>query len=430
MATTICHANAERGKKCLYISFYEDKEKHYRYMRRLGLDLESLELKGLYRFVRLPITLDVDSIVNVIGEKVSEGYSIVVVDSISTLLEPLLGDPEKRAWLLNYFYQLPIMLNGLLILVAELPYGEERLTPWSVEFIVDAMILLKHRIEEGLSVRTLEIRKARGSPIQVAEAIFTITEGLGITVYAPPLLQNLAESGELTAVELPKGIMRFRRGYVVNVFYPPEPGAGVDALIETLSIALRNNMKVLIISYTHSPRILREAIVNRLAEHGLSRVHVEKLIDEYMAITALNPSAMSPVEVVARELSLVEKTKPDILVFYGVHIFKLLTTRIEREFRRLFNELMYLKSKGITVIRVGSCIDEYACNAETLIADATHRIIKHVKEDGKIEAKLYLYERFRELRVLPGNVIHEVTKRCIELIKKYIEKTNIQGNLN
>jgi len=84
---------------------------------------------------------------------------------------------------------------------------------------------------------------------------------------------------------------------------------------------------------------------------------------------------------------------------------------------------MYLKSKGITVIRVGSCIDEYACNAETLIADATHRIIKHVKEDGKIEAKLYLYERFRELRVLPGNVIHEVTKRSIELIKKYIENT-------
>jgi hypothetical protein len=264
----------------------------------------------------------------------------------------------------------------------------------------------------------------------VAEAIFTITEGLSITVYAPLLLKNLAESGELTAVELPKGVMRFRRGYVVNVFYSPVPGAGVDALIETLSIALRNNMKVLIISYTHSPRILREAIVNRLVEHGLSRVQVEKLIDEYMVITALNPSAMSPVEVVARELSLVEKTKPDILVFYGVHIFKLLTTRIEREFRRLFNELMYLKSKGIIVIRVGSCIDEYACNAETLIADATHRIIKHVKEDGKIEAKSYLYERFRELRVLPGSVIHEVVNRCIELIKKYIKKTSIQGNLN
>jgi hypothetical protein len=45
--------------------------------------------------------------------------------------------------------------------------------------------------------------------------------------------------------------MRFCRDYTVNIFYPQEFGAGVDELIETLSIALRNNMKVLAVSYTY-----------------------------------------------------------------------------------------------------------------------------------------------------------------------------------
>jgi circadian clock protein KaiC len=48
VATTICYANALRGRKCLYMSFYEDREKYYRFMKHLGIDLEAVEAKGLY----------------------------------------------------------------------------------------------------------------------------------------------------------------------------------------------------------------------------------------------------------------------------------------------------------------------------------------------------------------------------------------------
>ena len=82
----------------------------------------------------------------------------------------------------------------------------------------------------------------------MAEAIFTITKGFR---YNCVCTTTPKPSGELVAVELPSGIMRFCRDYTVNIFYPQEPGAGVDELIETLSVALRNNMKVLAVSYTH-----------------------------------------------------------------------------------------------------------------------------------------------------------------------------------
>jgi len=99
LAETICYNNAVNGLKCLYISLYEDKEKHYRYMERLGLRLSEVEARGLYKYVKLPLTLEVDFLVNEISKLISKGYDIIVVDSISALLEPVLNNPEKRAWL-------------------------------------------------------------------------------------------------------------------------------------------------------------------------------------------------------------------------------------------------------------------------------------------------------------------------------------------
>jgi len=225
LATTVCYANALRGRRCLYLTFYEDRDKYFRFMKRLGLDLESAESRGLFRFVRLPQTLDVEAVVSEVNKMLTEGFEVVVVDSITALMEPLAGSAERRAWLLNYFYQLPIAMNGLLILVAELPFGEERLGLGSVEFVADAIVVLKHRVEDGFLTRLVEVRKARGAPIHVAETYFTIAEGAGIVVFAPPVLADLPpEGGELVASEELKEFTRLRRGFVVNFLYPRSPG--------------------------------------------------------------------------------------------------------------------------------------------------------------------------------------------------------------
>jgi len=421
LATTICYSNAVRGRRCLYLTFYEDRAKYFRFMRRLGLDLESVESRGLFKFVRLPQTLDVEAVVGELNRMLAEGFEVVVVDSITTLLEPVAGNAERRAWLLNYFYQLPTAINGLLVLVAELPFGEERLGLGSVEFVVDAIVVLKHRVEEGFLTRLVEVRKARGAPIHVAETYFTITEGVGLQVFTPPVLEEPpSEEGGALVPEVPGEAMKFRRGLAVNAFYPPEPGAGLDALLEVLTFAAKGGMRVLVVSYTHSAQILHEAVARRLTEYGLPAEKVGKLLERHMEFVALNPFAHSLTQLVARELTIIEQRKPDIVVFWGVHI-PTYTNRVVG-FKELFNELAYLKSRGMTVVRVGPCIDESVCDTEASISDVTYRFVREFGRDGSVETRLYVYERFKKPRVFPGTVAEEVVKRCLEILREYIER--------
>jgi len=320
LATTVCYANALQGRKCLYVTFYEDKGRFFKFMKRLGLDLESVESNGLFRFVRLPQVLSFEQAVEGLSKVVTDEYDMVVIDTITALLGPIKENAEKRAWLLNYFYQLPTVLNDFLILIAELPFGEEKLSPDLIEFIADATLLLKHKVKDGFLTRIIEVRKVRGAPVHVAETYFTIAEGTGMVVFTPPVLTELPREGEeVIAFEELTRFIRFRRGHVINVFYPPEPGAGLDALLWALAVAIKNDMRVFVISYTNPESVLREALKNKLMECDLSGEKADKLLDKYVNITALNPFAYSLTQLIMRELTIIERAKPDIVVFWGVH---------------------------------------------------------------------------------------------------------------
>jgi len=424
MATTICHANALQGKKCLYITFYEDREKYYKFMKRLGLNLELLESMRLFKFTKLPLTLDVELLVNEISKAISEGCGIIVIDSISVLLEPVMNIAEKRAWLLNYFYQLPALLSGLVVLVAELLFGEEKLGLGSVEFVVDAIVLLKHRIEDGFLTRIVEVRKARGAPIHIAETYFTIAEGMGVVVFVPPLLGEIPyEHGELIPAcgVLEKTIGHCHKGFLVNVFYP-QPGAGFETLLGVLALAVRNNMKALVVSYIYPSHSIIEVLKHRLARIGLSGESLEKLLRKHMNIVSLNPFAHSLTQLAARELTLIEQFSPDIVVFYGVHLPRSTSGSYTEFLKELFNQVMYLKSKGITVFRVGSCLDDYSCNAEASISDVTYRFERTIGEDGNVNIRAYVYRRFRSPAVLSGKEVSEYIEECEGVIREHVRR--------
>ena len=423
LATAMCYANAAEGRKCLYVSFYEDKGKYYKFMKRLGFDLEAVEGKGLYKFVNFPQVLDVEAIASEVSRLVAEGYEVVVVDSVTALLESIKESSEKRAWLLNYFYQLPAVVNGLLILIAELPHGEERLELGSVEFIVDGVILLKHRVEDGLLVRIIEVRKVRGAPQHVVETFFTIAEGVGVEVFAPPVLEELPpESGELVTCNALEEGMRIRRGFVISLFYPPEPGIGLNTFIWVLSLAVKGNAKVLVISYTTPAQVIHEVIKNTLTEYGIPSEKAEEILDKHMVITALNPFAYSTTQLIARELIAIEQVKPDIVIFHGVHLQRRRAYTYTAELKELFNEIMHLKSKGVTVFRVGTCLDEHMCNAEASLADIVFRFVRTPRGDGGMDTRIYIYERFKEPVVLPGSATSEFMKMWVREVKEHIEK--------
>ena len=419
LAASVCYANALRGHKCLYLSLYEDKEKFYRFMDKLGLRFTDVESRGLFKYVSLPLTLNVNDIVNAIGEVVSEGYDIVVIDSVTALLESIEGSATKRAWLLNYFYQLSKLINGLLILISELPYGEERLGLGSIEFITDSVLILKHRVEERFLVRLLEIRKTRGAPIYVAEIPFAIVQGRGIEILTPPLLEKIPEQGEELSPPCnvhKETIGHFHRGFLVNVFYPSNTIYGKDALIYVLAFAIKNSMKILLISYISPPSTLIELISRTLERYGIDNEKALKIIEKYITVRAINPYAYSTSQLVAQELSLVNEFKPDIVVFHGAHVIRLIASNYASIFREVYNEVMYLKSRGINIVRIGNHIDDYTTNVEASISDVTFRSVHEYHEDD-IKTRIYVFRRYREPIVFSLSDFVKCLEECVNIIR-------------
>ncbi|MEM4848359.1 MAG: ATPase domain-containing protein, partial [Ignisphaera sp.] len=147
-------------------------------------------------FIRLPVA-STDEILRILSTIVSrKSYEVMVIDSINPILDLIVKKEEQRAILLNFFYQLLNIVNGVLVVVAEIPLGKESLELGSIEFVADAIIYLKHRIEFGMLSRIMEVRKVRGAPLTVAEIPFSLNEGEGLKVYIPPKIERVLPSGQ------------------------------------------------------------------------------------------------------------------------------------------------------------------------------------------------------------------------------------------
>ena len=418
MASTICYYNALKGHKCLYISLQEDKEKLFEYMSKLGLDLGKIESEGLLKFVKIPMTLDLEGVAETISRFASGEYKVLVIDSVNALLDVIEKNSEKRSWLQNFFYTISRVINGLLVLVAEMPYGSESLELGSIEFVSDAVLILKHRIEEGFLVKTLEVRKARGVPVLLAEVPFSISKGRGIEVYVPTILEEVPEGRK--RIELPCDLLHrtlnhVHDGMVVNITYPPESDY-VDLALLLLSLAIKENMKILFISYKYPPNSIREAILRNLIDRGLDEDLSKRLIENYVVFKSINPFSFNVSQLVIRELSLIKELDPDIVIFHGVEIPRH-TTDISYHIRELYNQMNYLKKLGKIVVRVGAYTDDLSYRLESRVADIVVRL-EYEGSEGHLGYKAYLWRRFRKPYVATQKEIDGCIEEAVGIVKE------------
>ncbi len=423
-ATTVCHSNALNGKRCLYLSFQESKSKLYRVAKSLGMDLEKIEKEGLYKFVNLPLTSSCEAIADSINKILSEYKpDIVVIDSINAVLEPI-KDPHKRAWLQNYFYQLSEMIKGLAIIIAELPYGEEKLGLGAIEFVSDAVFVLKHYIIGGKLVRLLEIRKARGTQISVAEIPFQITEGVGIKVFVPPLLKEIkgfVKPFKFTTSILKKYIVDIYAGESILLATPPY--ARIPHIAFTgIDLALTNDLKTLIISYRYGPDELK-TIITSVIKSIVKEEIPDELVEKYMVYEGLNPYGVSIEELLMTEMELVEQYDPDIVVFHGVEILNpLIEIDPYRYYNLLTNQLYYLKNKGKIIIRHYSYINEEHFRMQSSLSDIVIRVFLRSEEKG-IEPYIYVWRRGKLPVTLSFREAYEEIAKCLpDIIKKFLER--------
>jgi len=426
-ASTICYSNAVRGKKCLYVSFQEHRDKLYANMKKLGLGLEGLEKQGLLVFMKLPLMVRADSIdhvLSVLSDSVAKhAPGVVVVDSITPLLKAAEGGLEARALVQNFFAELPRLTGGVVVLLAEMPMDSKTVELGDLEFVADVILVLKYRVENGLMARYLEIRKARGSPISVAEMPFSIVEGKGILVYEPIVIEEIPATRK-GVIELPCRALRdvigaIRRGEVVYVTYPPDARPTVIFPF-LLAVAAENAAKVLFISYKSSPEDIKLHTENKLVKLGVNSDAARNLIERFFAFRSLNATSFSPTQLNLLELKIVAEHKPDVVVFHGVDVPAAILDVHSWRINTL-NQLLYLKKMGAVVIRMGSYDDKYNYNAS--LADIVVKLAVREVETGREKSTKYEAYIWRRGANKPTVVGEQALRECTEEIREVIGKT-------
>jgi len=417
LAASICYSYAAKGERCLYATFHEDKEKVFGILSELGVDLASAEKKEALRYVRLPVSSEVEGFIDELNRNIAEFRPrVVVVDSVNPLLMAAETSIARRAYLQNFFASLPEALNGLLILVYELPPTGTGIGLEDVEFVVDTIIALKYRVSRGLIERFAEIKKLRGSPLKIAEIPFTISEGRGIRFLAPEILEEVP-STRLEELKLPHPladvIPKMFRGEVVLMVYPPDARPAELALM-TLAIAAANRARTLVVSYRYSPEDIRRIVIDTAMYAGVEKSRAEKLIDRYIVFRSMNPTSLSIPEVAAWEFSLVEELRPDIAVFHGVDVFWFLARdKVGEYYTYLYNQLQRFRSAGVTTFRWMPYVSDEFFNLNASLSDFVFRF--YFTAPGRLS--LYVWRRGGRPRVVEAEELEKYLRALGEFLK-------------
>ncbi|MCC6058113.1 MAG: AAA family ATPase [Desulfurococcaceae archaeon] len=374
LASTICLYALEKNEKCLYISFQEDRDRLYSQLEDIGINFRKYDEKGFLKFVKFPLSISeqvVQQFVDDISRLVLDfNPRVVVVDSATPLLEVVKENTKIRSYLQNFFWELQKIINGVVVLVVEMLLGHEYAGLGGIEFVADAVLILKHRIHRGLIERVMEIRKIRGGELTVAEIPFSIRSGMGIVFYPPIVLSEIRSVKKRTIIH-GKEFKLYEMetpSLIVYIEYPPELTLSIPLIYVVLNHVLSNG-KVLIIDYRCSEEQLRDYIKDTLKLYGAD----DKVIDYVLSnvvIRSINPTAYSTPEGIAEELSIIEEVKPDVVVFHDIAVFaSLFAKELENFVSQLYNELLYLTQRGIDVTRLGGRVNPQFSSVNKMLAN-------------------------------------------------------------
>jgi len=427
LASTICYRNALQGRKCLYISFQEDRDKLFRFMKILGIDFESVESKGMLRFVHLPVITTAEDVYEYITRIISEiDPQIIVVDSITPLLKSIGMDVARRSYMRNYFYEIASRGNKLVVLVAEIPLGMDTIEFGDIEFVADVVLILRHRVSGNLLVREIEIRKSRGSPLNVARATVSISEGSGIKVWFPVILEKIPAPPK-GIVEQPCDALRrklggLHKGDILLISYPPDARPH-QALEYILGLLLVNNAKGLLISYKYSASNIKDVLMSSfkgLSDNAVQRVL--NLIEKNLIVDSINPTSLDLSQLVVHNIELIREIKPDIVVLHDVDLVFSIYSGKEL-IGQLFNMLNYMRLEGVLIIEMTSNANKDVYDVLSTLSDAIIRFELSGDKPDKLMWKAYVWKHGSNPYLINSEEFHSCLDEIHENILSRIESS-------
>ena len=332
----------------VYLSFAESKKDFYMFMKNLGMNFEEIENQGKFVFLEALTLADenaVEKAIEILLDKIVKiKAKRAVIDSITAITQVL--DPVKaRALIHNTIVKGLKSYDVTTLLVADLPFGENKVGFGTEEFVVDGVMIFRMEREQELITRHIEIRKMRGIEIVDVEIPFAIIPNKGIQIMLmerPEALIYISNERITTGIERLDKMLRggIRKG--TQLLITGSSGSGKSMLVANIiSELIMKNIKVAYISFDEPPA------------HILSRIKLfsNRINSSLIRIESINPTAHTCIEISSKILTIINGYKPDLIIIDG--LTSLAKTRNPYTFwYYILNILLKLKKLGITGIHI------------------------------------------------------------------------------
>jgi len=407
LSTQFLHSGATKyGEKGIYVSFAENRADYFRNMLGLGMDMQSLEEKGLFKFLDIPTMTEYgmkDALEMIMEELGKLGAKRLVVDPASVILQDL--GPAKARRLLHTLFGKVVKSMGITTLIlGEMPFGESKSGFGVEEFIADGVIFLKASEPGLVEKRTLNIAKMRGVALGRSTFEYLIDEqynGLSLIVL-PAKPQITAASNERLSSGV-EGLDRMLHGGVYKdsiTLVEGAAGIGKTTLcLQFLASTAEKGHRSLFISFEEPIGQIRWML------EGFG-IDYERLGDKFRIETYV-PEALTPLQYYKLLRNLLEEYKPSILAMDTITAMR--HTLTQSDFVSFMRYLQLLcKEKQLTVFltsTMGTLVITRTSEISTLADNIL--IMRYRELENKISREILVMKTRRsrhEKQVMPFEI--------------------------
>jgi circadian clock protein KaiC len=264
--------HASEGRAGIFVTFEESVEAVRVNAATLGWDLRALEARGLlflYRARLDPAALTsgdfslLGLMATLDGKARSMGAKLLVIDAIDILMRRFDNPARARDQLHLLTDWLDTNATTTLLSVKLSDDADTSTLPARLDYLVDCVVQLDHRVSDQISTRRLRVLKYRGSGFGSNEFPYVIGGGgISLVPIASPRLTHkplgapLSSGNEVLDTALSGG---FRKSACVLVAGPS--GSGKTTVACTfVAAACRRGERVLFVSFEESPAALASAV--------------------------------------------------------------------------------------------------------------------------------------------------------------------------
>ena len=188
----------KEGEKGIYISIDEKPEQIVADALALGWDLSPQLEKGMLQIIDVTSyfssikhsdgsVINIDDIVNdILGYVKKSGASRLAIDPIAPLIFSSHQYPNVVEYIRKLVFSIEENINCTSLLTSYIPFGSNKVSSFGIEeFAASGIVVLKLVDHHSKKIRSISVRKMRGTRVNLSEYSFEILSDRGITLRQP-----------------------------------------------------------------------------------------------------------------------------------------------------------------------------------------------------------------------------------------------------